>query len=287
MGTNCAPLLADIFLYSYEAEFIQSLLSASRKQLASRFNFTSRYIHFENYLGQLYPVELENKDTTESNPSYSYLGLLLLIGRDGHLHTCTSFYDKRDDFNVHITILLSWVEIYQLRPPMASLSHSWYDMPGHVPRMDVLFWGRYDFQIRFSNRDTSRNAWNRYYRSFMVDTGSYKTIRSSSLTNAKLHSVAWPNTMTALHRSGFIPIRDLLPNSTLHWLMRGFNRTFATCEACWQETLTPPDTWSYLGLVYVILFETNFFPNLSLFFWTMLFEYPSVLSRFCFFIFEA
>ena len=27
MGTNYAPLLADIFLYSYEAEFIQSLLS--------------------------------------------------------------------------------------------------------------------------------------------------------------------------------------------------------------------------------------------------------------------
>ena len=31
MGTNCAPLLADIFLYSYEAEFIQSLLSAGKK----------------------------------------------------------------------------------------------------------------------------------------------------------------------------------------------------------------------------------------------------------------
>ena len=26
-GTNYAPLLADIFLYSYEAEFIQALLS--------------------------------------------------------------------------------------------------------------------------------------------------------------------------------------------------------------------------------------------------------------------
>ena len=36
MGTNCAPLLADIFLYSYEAVFIQSLLSTGRKQLASR-----------------------------------------------------------------------------------------------------------------------------------------------------------------------------------------------------------------------------------------------------------
>ena len=30
MGTNCAPLLADIFLYSYEAEFIQSLLSTGK-----------------------------------------------------------------------------------------------------------------------------------------------------------------------------------------------------------------------------------------------------------------
>ena len=32
MGTNCALLLADIFLYSYEAEFIQSLLSTGRKR---------------------------------------------------------------------------------------------------------------------------------------------------------------------------------------------------------------------------------------------------------------
>ena len=40
MGTNCAPLLADIFLYSYEAEFIQSLLSTGRKRLASQLNFT-------------------------------------------------------------------------------------------------------------------------------------------------------------------------------------------------------------------------------------------------------
>ena len=27
MGTNCAPLLADLFLYSYEAEFIQTLIN--------------------------------------------------------------------------------------------------------------------------------------------------------------------------------------------------------------------------------------------------------------------
>ena len=32
IGTNCAPILADIFLYSYEAEFIQSLLSTGKKK---------------------------------------------------------------------------------------------------------------------------------------------------------------------------------------------------------------------------------------------------------------
>ena len=37
-----------------------------------------------------------------------------------------------------------------------------------------------------------------------------------------------------------------------------------------------------LGLACVLLVETNPFPNLSLFYRTMLFEYPSVLSRFCF-----
>ena len=110
MGTNCAPLIADMFLYSYEAEFIQSLLSTGRKQLASRFNFTYRYLddilsinnqEFENYLGQMYPVELSIKDTTESTTSASYLDVLLWIWRDGQLHT--SIYDKRDDSNFHIT----------------------------------------------------------------------------------------------------------------------------------------------------------------------------------------
>ena len=49
----------------------------------------------------MYPPEFEIKDTTENNTSVSYLDLLLLIGRDGQLRT--SLYDKRDDFNFHIT----------------------------------------------------------------------------------------------------------------------------------------------------------------------------------------
>ena len=70
MGTNCAPLLANKFLYSYKAEFIQPLLSTGKKKIASQFNFTYIYIddvfsinnpEFENYLGQMYPAELEIK----------------------------------------------------------------------------------------------------------------------------------------------------------------------------------------------------------------------------------
>ena len=48
-----------------------------------------------------YLVKSKIKDTTESNTSACYLDLLLSIGRDGQLRT--SLYDKRDDFNFHIT----------------------------------------------------------------------------------------------------------------------------------------------------------------------------------------
>ena len=133
IGANCAPLLVDIFRYSYEAEFIQSWLSAGRKRLVSKFNFIYRYVDdvlsinnqdFENYLGQMYPPELEIKDKTESNTFVPLLDLLLSIGRDGQLHT--SLYDKCDDFNFHMTHV-----------PFLSSNISY--SPGLGPLMNVLF----------------------------------------------------------------------------------------------------------------------------------------------------
>ena len=44
MGTNGAPLLTDLFLYSYEADFIPGLLKKNEKKLTRSFNFTFRYI---------------------------------------------------------------------------------------------------------------------------------------------------------------------------------------------------------------------------------------------------
>ena len=37
MGTNCAPLLADLFLYSYEADFMQNLNKTGLKYVALSF----------------------------------------------------------------------------------------------------------------------------------------------------------------------------------------------------------------------------------------------------------
>ena len=110
MGASCAPLLADVFLCSYEADFVQSLLSTGKRHLASRFSLTYGCIddvlsmgspEFESCLGQMCPAELGIRDAAESTASASYLDLLLSIGRGGQLHT--SIYDKRDDFNFHIT----------------------------------------------------------------------------------------------------------------------------------------------------------------------------------------
>ena len=43
MCTKCAPFWADLFLYSYEAKFVQIILR-EKKCLAVTFNLTFRYI---------------------------------------------------------------------------------------------------------------------------------------------------------------------------------------------------------------------------------------------------
>ena len=81
MYTNRAPLLADLFLYSYEADFIQGLLQKNEKKLARSFNFTFGSIddvlslnnsRFGDFVDRIYPIELEIKDTTDTDRSASY-----------------------------------------------------------------------------------------------------------------------------------------------------------------------------------------------------------------------
>ena len=44
MGTNCVPLLANLFLYSYESEFLDKLVKEGKRKLARKFNLSYHYI---------------------------------------------------------------------------------------------------------------------------------------------------------------------------------------------------------------------------------------------------
>jgi len=94
MGTSCTPLLTDLFLYSYEADFLQWFLKKNEKKLARSFNFTFRYIddvlslnnsRFGDFVDRIYPIELEKKDATYTDRSAAYLDLHLAIDSEGRL----------------------------------------------------------------------------------------------------------------------------------------------------------------------------------------------------------
>ena len=45
---NCAPLLADLFLYSYENEFLDNMITGGHRRLAMSFNLCYRY--FDDFI---------------------------------------------------------------------------------------------------------------------------------------------------------------------------------------------------------------------------------------------
>ena len=83
ISTNFTPLFLYILLYSYETEFIQTLLSTDRHHHTYHFNFTYRYINEElsikyvkikAHLNEI-PVRLnglEIKEKTESNKTTAW-----------------------------------------------------------------------------------------------------------------------------------------------------------------------------------------------------------------------
>ena len=80
-----APLLSDLFLYLYEADFVQSLIKAGKNVLPNN-SISHQYIDdvlslnsskFSEYLDFVYPRELEIKDTTEIATSALYLDCYL------------------------------------------------------------------------------------------------------------------------------------------------------------------------------------------------------------------
>ena len=87
MGTNCAPLVADLFLFCYERDFMTSLSDVKQAEIIEAFKSTSRYLddllnidnpYFEGMVNCIYPPELQlNKANTADTKHHFWICIYL------------------------------------------------------------------------------------------------------------------------------------------------------------------------------------------------------------------
>jgi hypothetical protein len=104
MGTDCAPFLANLYLFALESKWIDSKVAAGELELARKFGGVSRYIDdllvmngeglIETYGGEIYGGLAVTKEN-EVDYKTHFLDLNLLVN-DGRIMLST--YDKRDAF---------------------------------------------------------------------------------------------------------------------------------------------------------------------------------------------
>ena len=168
------PILSPASFCIHTKRNSYSLCSQLEKNTASRFNLIYRYVDdvlfinnkwFEIYLGRIYSVKIEIKDTTESITSAPYLDWQLSIWRDGQLHT--SVYNNRDDLNFNIkngsTNLPS-------SPGFGVIISQLIRYARDLSSQECLFLWPTDFPVSYTNMDTLWKAWNCQSGRLMVDT---------------------------------------------------------------------------------------------------------------------
>ena len=106
MGTNCAPLVADLFLFCYLRDFMLFLSDNNQTDIIEAFNSTSRYLddllnidnpYVEQMVGQIYPTEFQLNKVNSSDTEAPFLNLNLSITNG---IVSSKIYDKRDDFEI-------------------------------------------------------------------------------------------------------------------------------------------------------------------------------------------
>ena len=90
MGTNCAPLAADLFLFCYERDFMLSLSDNNQTDIIETFHSTSRNSedllnidnpYFEQMVGHIYPTKLQlNKVSSDTEAPFLVLSLSITNG---------------------------------------------------------------------------------------------------------------------------------------------------------------------------------------------------------------
>ena len=88
MGTDCASLVADLFLFCYKTDFMLSLSEDNQSDVIEAFNSTSRYLadllnidnnFFDSMVNRIYPSELQLNKANVSDTEVSFLDLHLSI----------------------------------------------------------------------------------------------------------------------------------------------------------------------------------------------------------------
>ena len=113
MGTNSATLLADLFLHTFEYDFMVEAMTRDITK-AIQFSNTFRYIEdifsinnvdFGNHISAIYPSELQLTYTSTSSTEVCYLNKNIKTG-DTNTPFRISIYNKRDDFTSGLSTFL-------------------------------------------------------------------------------------------------------------------------------------------------------------------------------------
>ena len=125
MGTNCAPLVADLFLFCYERDFMTSLSDVKQAEIIEAFKSTSRFLddllnidnpYFEGMVNRIYPPELQLNKSNTSDTEAPFLDLHVSISNG---FVSSKIYDKRDDFDfdiVNFPFLDVWMVTFPVLP---------------------------------------------------------------------------------------------------------------------------------------------------------------------------
>jgi len=106
MGTDCAPFLANLFLYSYETEWLKRLAPIYKGR---HYRNTGRFIDdlivfnagkkFEEHIQEIYPAALRLERTNKNDTECNFLDLHVSI-QDGV--GTTKIYNKTDEYPFHV-----------------------------------------------------------------------------------------------------------------------------------------------------------------------------------------
>ena len=104
MGTNCAPLLANLYLFSLESRFLEQLYIKKDIDRANRFSKSFRFLDDDGSIDEskdeIYPEELILKKTNSIDTECNFLDIHFEMNDEKQL--VTSLYDKKDEFKFDI-----------------------------------------------------------------------------------------------------------------------------------------------------------------------------------------